>query len=152
MARELKYAARLSWTGGRPGYARAFHFEVPGKPAIEGSADPNFGGDPAVYNPEELLLASLSACHMLTYLALAEKARLPLAAYADEPTGTVAMKGGRMRFTEVTLRPRVTLGPGGDAARAEALHTRAADYCFIANSVNFPVSHAVTVIAADRVA
>ncbi|MEX2649757.1 MAG: OsmC family protein [Alphaproteobacteria bacterium] len=152
MARELAYAARLIWTGAAPGYARDFRFDVAGKPAIVGSADPHFGGDPALHNPEELLLASLASCHMLTYLALCEKARLPLLAYEDRPTGTVAMKDGRMRFTEVVLYPRVRLGPGGDGAKARALHASAADYCFIANSVSFPVRHEPEIVTTEAMA
>jgi organic hydroperoxide reductase OsmC/OhrA len=143
MARELAYAARLVWTRdpAGPAYARAFLVEFDGKPPITGSADPHFQGDASLHNPEELLLAALAGCHMLTYVALAERARLPLAAYEDRASGTVAMKDGRMRFTEAILRPRVTLGPGGDRAKALALHATAADYCFISNSVNFPVRH-----------
>ena len=143
MARELAYAARLVWDRdpGGPAYARSFRVAFDGKPPIVGSADPHFQGDPGRHNPEELLLAAVAGCHMLTYVALAERARLPLLAYEDRPSGTVAMKDGRMRFVDILLRPRVTLGEGGDRAKALALHGAAADYCFISNSVNFPVRH-----------
>ena len=114
-----------------------------GKPAIAGSSDPSFRGDPSCYNPEELLVASLSACHMLWYLGLCANGGVVVTRYVDRAEGMM-MEGadGSGRFTRVVLRPDVTLAAGSDVARAEALHHEAHAKCFIANSVNFPVEHA----------
>jgi organic hydroperoxide reductase OsmC/OhrA len=111
---------------------------IAGKPDLSGSADAAFRGDVGRHNPEELLLAALSACHMLWYLHLAADAGVVVASYVDQATGsmTVATEGGR--FLEATLRPEIALA-AGDAATAEALHETAHRACFIANSVNFPV-------------
>jgi organic hydroperoxide reductase OsmC/OhrA len=152
MAREHRYRAHLAWTGAEAGpaakgaaYSRAYRVAIEGKPALAGSADPNYGGDPASWNPEEMLLASVAACHMLTYLALAAGAGVVVHAYADAPEGTLAMKDGRMRFTEMALSPAVEIDAACDLAKAEALHEAARDYCFVANSVNFPIRHRATV-------
>ena len=149
--REHHYQATLTWTGAAQGpteryqtYSREYRVEVPGKPAFTGSADPLFRGDPALPNPEDWLLAALSACHMLSYLALAAKAGIAVVAYTDRAEGTLELGGGTGRFTEVTLHPTVTVAPGTPIARAEALHAEAHAVCFIANSVNFPVRHAPT--------
>lgn len=146
MSKTHEYRAELIWTGAAEGpvkdytgYARAYTVEIPGKPPLEGSADPMFRGDPALYNPEDMLVAALSACHMLTYLALCARAGIEVRAYGDSASGTMVLEGGGGRFTEVTLRPRVEVAPGSDLARARALHEAAHGNCFIANSVNFPV-------------
>ena len=145
--RQHHYPIRMKWTGNPGagtreyrGYERAHEYSVPGKPVIPGSSDPAFRGDKTRYNPEELLVMSLSSCHMLWFLHLAAEAGVVVTAYEDEASGTMAESadtGGH--FTEVVLRPRVTFGAGTDASRAAALHERAHHLCFIANSVNFPV-------------
>ena len=145
--RQHHYPIRMKWTGNAGvgtreyrGYERAHEYSVPGKPVIPGSSDPAFRGDKTRYNPEELLVMSLSSCHMLWFLHLAAEAGVVVTAYEDEASGTMveaADTGGH--FTEVVLRPRVTLAAPGDQARAAALHERAHHLCFIANSVNFPV-------------
>ena len=137
----------MTWTGNTGagtreyrGYERAHEYSVPGKPVIPGSSDPAFRGDRTRYNPEELLVMSLSSCHMLWFLHLAAEAGVVVTAYEDEASGTMietADTGGH--FTEVVLRPRVTFASGTDPSRAAALHDRAHHLCFIANSVNFPV-------------
>jgi organic hydroperoxide reductase OsmC/OhrA len=140
------YATRLRWTGNRGdgtrdyrAYARDHEIQSAGKPVIPGSSDPAFRGDSARYNPEEMLVASLSSCHMLWYLHLCADAGLVVTAYEDDASGTMTETAdGNGRFTEVVLRPRVTLA-GGDAVLAESLHERAHHFCFVANSVNFPV-------------
>ncbi len=155
MASEHHFAARLVWTGAAAGptrsyqgYARAWRALVDGKPPLEGSADPVFRGDAARHNPEDLLVVALSACHMLTYLALCARAGIEVAAYEDQASGTMALKDGKLRFVEVTLTPRVVIG-AGDLERAQALHAQAHADCFIANSVNFPVHNRPTVVAAS---
>ncbi|MFQ5959553.1 MAG: OsmC family protein [Alphaproteobacteria bacterium] len=146
MAREHRFAARAVWTGAAQGptasyeaFSRDFEIAIDGKPAIVCSSPPVFHGDAARYNPEELMVASLAACHLLSYLALCARGGVAVVAYEDAAEGTVAMKDGKMRFTEVVLRPKVTIAAGADADKARALHGKAHDACFVANSVNFPV-------------
>jgi len=147
------YAARTVWTGAAlgptltyDGYSRDYSVEIAGKTPLDCSADAVFRGDPDRHNPEDMLVAALSACHMLTYLACCARARIAVVAYEDAASGTMAMKDGRMRFTEVVLRPRVTLAEGANVERARRLHATAHDTCFIACSVNFPVRHEAEVI------
>lgn len=146
--RSHRYQTRVEWTGnlGRGtadyrAYSRDHVVSAPGRPPLAGSSDPAFRGDAARWNPEDLLLASLSSCHMLWYLHLCSAAGIVVQAYRDEAEGTmVEDEGGGGRFTAATLRPVATLAPGADAARALALHEEAHRLCFIANSVNFPVA------------
>ena len=146
-SRDHTYEVTVTWTGntgdGTAGYRafeRAHEIEVPGKPKLLGSSDPAFRGDPTRYNPEEMLVASLSTCHMLWYLHLCSAEGIVVTAYQDLADGVMEERPeGGGRFTEVVLQPEVTLAPGSDRARAHALHTDAHDKCFIANSVNFPV-------------
>lgn len=152
MPREHHFACRLTWTGASRGpttsydaYDRGLRIDMEGKPSLEVSAASPFRGDPSRHNPEDLLVASLSACHCLSYLALAARAGVVVIAYEDEATGTMALADRKMRFTEVTLRPQVRVGPGTDLAKARSLHSVAHDECFIASSVNFPVRHEPTV-------
>lgn len=147
--REHHYQVTITWTGNRgtgtSGYRdfeRAHEITAPGKPAIAGSSDPSFRGDPARWNPEELLVAALSACHKLWYLHLAAEAGVIVLAYEDAAEGTMLQdRDGGGRFTCVVLKPEVTLAAGADLATAERLHGEAHAKCFIANSVNFPVEH-----------
>jgi len=147
MRKSHNYPIQLDWTGnlgqgtsGYMGYSRNHEFRVAGKPVLPGSSDPHFRGDPARYNPEELLVASLSACHMLWYLHLASDAGIVVSSYTDEAEGTmVETEDGGGHFTRVVLRPRVRIREAGRAEEALALHQRAHHLCFIANSVNFPV-------------
>jgi len=146
--REHHYAVDTDWTGNRgtgtSGYAafgREHVIRMAGKPDIVGSSDPAVRGDPARHNPEDLLVASLSTCHMLWYLALCAKAGIVVTAYADSATGTMVEEAdGGGRFTEVTLRPLATLAADADLALAQKLHEDAHRLCFIARSVNFPVA------------
>jgi organic hydroperoxide reductase OsmC/OhrA len=151
MAHEHRFAARLVWTGAEQGptrsyesYSRSYVVEIEGKPPIEGSSAPAFRGDPARHDPEGLLVAALSACHMLSYLHLCASAGIEVVAYEDQASGTMAIKDRRMRFVDVLLEPRVTIAKG-DRDQAVALHEKAHEACFIANSVNFPVRHAPVV-------
>jgi organic hydroperoxide reductase OsmC/OhrA len=147
------YTLDLVWTGNRgegtktyQGYGRDHRVTVPGKPEIMLSADAAFRGDPKTLNPEDLLVAALSSCHMLSYLALCALAKIEVSAYRDKATGTmVTDTSGGGRFTEVTLHPHVTITDAGHLARAIELHEKAGKLCFIASSVNFPVRHEATV-------
>ncbi len=142
------YACTVAWTGNQGAgtasyraYDRSHVIRSPGKPDLLGSSDPSFRGDASRYNPEDLLVASLSCCHMLWYLHLASEARVVVTAYEDDPCGTMIEDAGLGGwFTGVTLHPRVTITRGSDPERARALHEAAHSKCFIANSVNFPVT------------
>ena len=154
MAGEHHYRLRTIWTGAAAGpttsfeqYSRTYSVEIDGKPATTGSADPAFLGDPALPNPEDWLLAALSACHMLTYLAVCARARIQVIAYRDDATATMMEERGGGHFTEATLRPDVVIDDAGQLQKARALHTSAHKICFIANSVNFPVRHVAEVRA-----
>ncbi|MEE2917030.1 MAG: OsmC family protein [Pseudomonadota bacterium] len=142
------YRVRVDWTGnsgvgtaGYRGYERAHDITSAGKDhAIVGSSDPAFRGDAARWNPEELLVASLSACHQLWYLSLCAEAGVIVIAYHDEAAGELIEEAdGGGRFVSVTLNPQVTIAPDSDADVARALHERAHHLCFIARSVAFPV-------------
>ena len=109
---------------------------------IEGSSDPHFRGEGARYNPEELLIGSLSACHMLSYLHLCAVNDVVVLDYADEAEGEMEeAEDGSGRMTRVILRPRVTITAASDSGRAQSLHDEARRLCFIANSINFAVMH-----------
>ena len=140
------YPVTVNWTGNLGEgtasyrtYSRNHEITAPGKPILAGSSDPAFRGDKTRYNPEEMLVASVSTCHMLWYLHLCAEAGIVVTRYADHPTGTlVETAEGGGRFSTVTLKPVITLAQG-DPALAEQLHEKAHHLCFIANSVNFPV-------------
>jgi organic hydroperoxide reductase OsmC/OhrA len=142
------YRTTIRWTGdlgngtaSYRAYARDHVIEAPGKPPIAGSSDPTFRGDPARWNPEELLVASVAACHQLWYLHLAAEAGIVVTAYEDRAEGEMTeTSDGAGHFTRVTLRPRITIEQGGDPATAQRLHATAHEKCFIANSVAFPVA------------
>ena len=141
------YEVSIAWTGNTgdgtstyKGYMRDHVIQGEGKPTIKASSDPAFRGDPARYSPEDLLVASLSSCHMLWYLHLCSVSGINVLEYADRASGSMEVGAdGSGRFVRVVLRPQVRIAPGGDPARARALHEDAHRLCFIANSVNFPV-------------
>jgi organic hydroperoxide reductase OsmC/OhrA len=147
MPHEHHFASTTIWSGARfgptetyAGYSREFRTEIMGKGAIEGSAAGAFRGDESRVNPEDLLIAAVSSCHLLSYLAECARSGILVVGYVDETTATMAWKDGKMRITEVTLRPKVSIAAGGDLELAEALHEKAHDVCFIASSVNFPIA------------
>jgi organic hydroperoxide reductase OsmC/OhrA len=145
--RDHHYRVRTVWTGNRGtgtsgyrDYDRAHVVKVDGKPDLLGSSDANFLGDGARHNPEDLLVASLSTCHMLWYLHLAADARLVVTEYQDDAEGHMQLRrDGSGAFVRVSLRPRVAISGGFDAELAKGLHHEAHEKCFVANSVNFPV-------------
>lgn len=155
--RRHSYAVTVSWTGNRGQgtesyrtYDRSYRIESAGKPTLIGSADPAFLGDAACWNPEDLLVAALAACHQLWYLHLCADAGVVVTSYRDAASGEMAetRDAGGM-FVEVVLRPEVRVAEHDQIADAERLHAEAARRCFIRNSVNFPVRHQATVIASD---
>ena len=149
MAKRHTYKASVTWTGNQGegtqryrSYSREFDIICNGKPVIKGSADPNYMGDPSRHNPEDLLLASLSSCHMLWYLHLCAVSKVVVTAYEDHAAGVMEVgPDGSGQFVSVTLRPRVIISTDSDVRKAERLHEKANALCFVANSVNFPVEH-----------
>lgn len=143
------YAVTVSWIGNTgegtahyTAYHRDFTLQAAGKPPIQGSADPAFRGDPERWNPEDLLLASLSACHKLWYLHLCAVKGVTVLEYLDHPVGRM-LEGNDQRkghFTDAELRPQVVISHCSDPDLALRLHDAAHHECFIANSVNFPVT------------
>jgi organic hydroperoxide reductase OsmC/OhrA len=138
------YQIVTTWTGnlgagtaGYRAYERTHELRGAGKAAaIPGSSDPSFRGDPTRYNPEELFVSSLSACHMLWYLHLCAEAGVVVSAYRDEAVGSmVEHSDGAGEFERVTLRPMVTLANPEQLRLARDLHARAHTMCFIARSV-----------------
>jgi organic hydroperoxide reductase OsmC/OhrA len=154
--RQHHYRVTVEWTGNHDsgtrnyaGYSRNHTVTAGTKAPIEGSSDPAFRGDPSRWNPEELLLASISACHKLWYLHLCSDAGISVVSYRDEPEATmIEEKTSAGHFIKATLRPSVTIEPGGDAEKARALHIDAHRFCFIANSVNFPIECEPVIVVA----
>jgi len=146
VTKSYHYRASVRWTGNRGtgtsgyrAYGREHTVTFAGKDPLPGSSDATFRGDLPRYNPEELLVGSLSACHMLWYLHLCAEAGIVVENYTDEAEGVLETEpDGSGRFTAVTLRPTVTVR-AGSLERAAEMHVRAHRMCFIANSVNFPV-------------
>ena len=148
-AKTHRYEVTVLWTGNRGegtasyrAYVRDHEVTADGRPAIPGSSDPAFRGDPARWNPEQLLVASLGQCHMLAYLHQCAVSGVVVVAYEDNPDGVMTeTEDGGGRITEVTLRPLVTVADASMTDAARELHGRAHELCFIASSVNFPVRH-----------
>jgi organic hydroperoxide reductase OsmC/OhrA len=146
-----RYAVTVKWTGntgsgtsGYRSYERRHEISAGSqKPPIPGSSDPAVLGEAARWNPEELLVASLSACHKLWYLHLCSDAGIVVMDYIDEAEGILqeTTADGSGSFQRVILKPTVTVAPGCDIAQARDLHGLAHAKCFIAKSVNFPVQH-----------
>ncbi len=151
------YQVDVVWTGNTGSgtasyrsYQRTHEVRVAGKPVLNGSADPAFRGDSDRYNPEELLVASLSQCHMLWYLHLAADSGLVVLGYHDQARGTLAENpDGSGQFSEVVLSPEVVVADRASVDVAETLHQRAHEVCFVARSVNFPVRHEPTIRVAN---
>ncbi|MGE3620268.1 MAG: OsmC family protein [Acidimicrobiia bacterium] len=143
MARVHSYTTELSWHGstgeGYDGYGRAHRLVVPSTgTTLDLSADPSFGGDPARVNPEELLLAAASSCQLLSFLAVAARARVDVVGYADAAEASMPEDGRPVWITRIVLRPVITLGPSGAAVTDERLaHLVEVAHreCFIANSL-----------------
>lgn len=152
---EHRYQLAVQWTGNLGdgtssyrGYSRAHDVVIPGLPVLKGSADATFHGDRERYNPEQLLLAALAQCHMLSYLHVAVRHGVVVTDYRDEASGLLRLnRDGSGQFERVTLRPRVTLADAGQAELAARLHREANQVCFIARSVNFPVDHEPVIVA-----
>jgi organic hydroperoxide reductase OsmC/OhrA len=155
MAPVHHFTATVTWTGNQGtgtstyrAYSRNYDVIGDGKSAtIAGSSAPAFRGDKSRYNPEDLIIASLSACHMLWVLHLCADAKIRVVEYVDTASGSMALNpDGSGQFSEVVLRPRITVMEAGREADLAAINERAHQLCFIARSVNFPVRHEPTVV------
>ncbi|WP_193598607.1 OsmC family protein [Microbacterium sp. YJN-G] len=150
---EHHYALSVTWTGNRGtgttgyrDYARDVTISIEGKPELLASSDRPFRGDPARWNPEDLLVAALAECHLLAYLHACVTAGVVVTSYRDDATGIMREDGrGGGAFAEVTLRPQVTVADASMVEAAQQAHRQANEWCFIANSVNFPVHHEASV-------
>lgn len=149
------YRCELEWIGNDgqgtksyTSYRRDHVIRVNDKPPLPASSDPGFRGDKTRYNPEELLVASLSSCHMLWYLHLCAVNKITVVEYRDSAEGTMRENpDGSGEFTNVTLKPQVQIAEEGKASEALDLHHKAHELCFISRSVNFPVEIAAKVAA-----
>lgn len=149
MGKQHQYRLELEWSGntgeGTKNYRafkRDYNIKIGNKPVIEGSSDPSFRGDPDRHNPEEMFVASISACHMLWYLHFCAVAGIVVTKYTDYAEGVMeedAERGGF--FKEVLLKPEVTITDVSREKEAVELHKKANSFCFIANSCNFPIAH-----------
>jgi organic hydroperoxide reductase OsmC/OhrA len=149
MNKQHHYTLSVKWTGNKgegtanyKAYERSHLIQIDNKVSINGSSDPAFRGDARMHNPEELFVASISTCHMLWYLHLCAEAGIIVTDYTDNATGTMTeTTSGGGRFTEVVLHSTVTITQEAMLEKATALHHKANELCYIANSCNFPILH-----------
>ena len=148
------YESKLVWLGGATGtadyatYDRNYSISIAGKPEVAGSADAMFKGDGTRLNPEDLFVAAISSCHLLSYLALCARNKINVASYEDDAVGTLTLNPDWSgKFEEVVLRPRVRIS-SGDVDLALKLHEKAHHECFIANSCSCPIRNEPTVTRA----
>jgi organic hydroperoxide reductase OsmC/OhrA len=152
MAKEHQYQINLVWAGNKGSgtidyrsYDRSYVISVDHKPDLYGSSDSAYLGDKSKHNPEDLLVSALSSCHMLWYLHLCAENGIIVLDYKDRAVGTMSLNAdGSGQFTEVILRPEVTISDSSGLEQANALHARANGLCFIARSCNFPIRHEPT--------
>jgi len=143
------YQTNVTWTGNTgagtkdyKAYERSHDIHIEGKQVISGSSDPNFRGDASKHSPEDLLVASVSSCHMLWYLHLCTTAGIIVTAYEDKAEGVMLEnRNGSGCFTLILLRPVITINDEALIDKANELHKEANKMCFIANSCNFPILH-----------
>ena len=147
MSKNHQYTITTKWTGNLgvgtkdyKNYSRNHEIMAIGKPTIPGSSDPSFRGDASRYNPEDLFVSTLASCHMLWYLHLCSVNQITVISYEDKTEGTMIEKeNGSGQFESVTLYPTLTIVEKDKIELATSLHHEAHKFCFIANSVNFPV-------------
>ena len=148
------FISHLEWTGHADGPEATATSRRDLAVSVDGvtlpmSSAPGYGGDPSRVNPEQLFVAALSSCQALTYLVLASRSGVRIVSYTDDAEGWLGSDGARMRMSKVTLRPRITIEPGADQARALDLVDKAHQRCFIGNSVSTPVQVEPTVAFAE---
>jgi organic hydroperoxide reductase OsmC/OhrA len=128
--RSYHYASGLRWTGEMKGTLAAME-----KPRLEIAAPPEFRGHAGLWTPEDLLVASVNGCTMMTFLSLARRKKLELVSYESEATGRLEMEGGEFRFTRIVVRPRIEIAAEADRAKTLELLQEAEDHCLVANSL-----------------
>ena len=146
-AKTHEYTATIRWTGNTgdgtssyKSYSRNWQLVTAGKAPVSCSNDPVLGGDPEKHNPEDMLIAAVSSCHMLWYLHLCALAGVNVISYEDAPLAIGELESsGAGRFKSITLHPNITISAKSDHQKAMALHAQVHQYCFIARSINFPV-------------
>jgi organic hydroperoxide reductase OsmC/OhrA len=141
MSHTHTYRATLTWEGstsdGYEHYDRTHRVETPpAKQALTLSGDPAFGGDAEKPNPEQLLLAAASSCQLLSFLAFAARSRIEVLSYTDEAEAIMPEDDLPVRITQITLRPRITVGPEANVDRVYRLVDKAHDECYIANTIS----------------
>ena len=159
MTKPHLFTAIVTWTGNQgkgtldyKSYSRNHEISIEGKLPVQGSSDAAFRGDKTRYSPEDLLVASLSGCHMLWYLHLCAINGVVVIDYVDHASGEMMEnQDGTGQFTNVTLRPRVTVSAHAMVEKANMLHEEANKMCFIARSVNFPVHHLPEILCYQKV-
>lgn len=151
MAKEFGYSVGVTWTGNdgtgttERTYGRDNEITAAGKPTLPGSAPPEFAGDASAWPPEELLVAAVAQCHLLTYLFVCQRNGVVVESYEDSASGTLLVEGAAGgHFTEIVLRPKVTIS-AGDPELAASLHDQAHSGCYVGSSVNFPVRFEPTI-------
>ena len=151
--KQHEFRVAIQWTGnlgtgtsGYASYSRNHELSAPGKSTrIEGSSAVA-RGDHSRYNPEELLVGALSACHMMWVLHLCADAGIVITEYADAPVGEMAEHpDGSGEFTRVVLKPRMVIADVARVEEAQAMHARDHHVCCLARSMNFPVENQPTV-------
>lgn len=134
-SKSYTYAASVSWSGQKKGFARSA-----GKPDIEVATPPEFKGHEGIWSPEDLFVSAVNVCVMTTFIAFAERAGLAFTAYSSDVEGKLELVDGGFRFTEVRLRPRVTLASPADREKAGEILAKAEANCLISNSISAKVS------------
>ncbi len=134
------YRTTVKWTEKKMGVMAS-----PGKPEVQVATPPEFKGHEGIWSPEDLFVASINSCVMSTFLAFAERAGLDFTAYESEAEGRVELVDGKLQVTTVVVKPRVTLAPGTDSAKAQELLAKAEAYCMISNSVKTNVMLEATI-------
>ncbi|MGV0996986.1 OsmC family protein [Empedobacter falsenii] len=123
-------------------YTKSHHISIEGKPDLEVSAAKAFKGDPNLYNPEDLLLSSLTSCHMMSYLYCCAQHKIEVISYQDHSEATLQVNpDGSGKIVKVDLFPDIIISDSSQIELALSLHKKANELCFIANSCNFPVYH-----------
>lgn len=149
MNTQHNYKLAVKWTGNQGSgtsnykeFERSYAIQIENKAVIHGSSDPEFRGDRTKHNPEELLLAAVSSCHMLWYLHLCSEAKIVVVDYIDNATAILQeTENGNGKFTSITLNPIVTVTEKAMIEQATKLHKKANEFCFVSNSLNFKVDH-----------
>ena len=149
MNTQHNYKSAVKWTGNQGSgtsnykeFERSYTIKVENKAVIHGSSDPEFRGDRTKHNPEELLLAAVSSCHMLWYLHLCSEAKIVVVDYLDNATAVLdETENGNGKFSSITLNPIVTVTEKSMIEHATELHKKANEFCFVSNSLNFKVEH-----------